>query len=132
MISKRLEKKIRDNYFDARNNLFQIDTSSGNFNFHRPCLIVLDRNLDLATPLHHPWIYQALIHDLLQLSLNRIMMKTEKMSEKTKTYEFDNSKDKFWEKFKGSPFPAVAEAIQVELDQYRYNFCGHYLYNFTV
>ena len=33
--------------------------------FQRPLLIVLDRNLDLATPFHHTWTYQALAHDVL-------------------------------------------------------------------
>ena len=31
----------------------------------RPLLILLDRNMDLATPLHHTWTYQALAHDVL-------------------------------------------------------------------
>ena len=31
----------------------------------RPLLALLDRNLDLATPLHHTWTYQALAHDVL-------------------------------------------------------------------
>lgn len=31
----------------------------------RPLLVLLDRNLDLATPLHHTWTYQALAHDVL-------------------------------------------------------------------
>lgn len=34
--------------------------------------------------------------------------------------EYDlNVHDKFWTAQKGSPFPAVAEAVQVELDAYR-------------
>jgi hypothetical protein len=35
----------------------------------RPLLAILDRNIDLATPLHHGWTYQALAHDLLGLSV---------------------------------------------------------------
>ena len=31
----------------------------------RPLLVLLDRNMDLATPLHHTWTYQALSHDVL-------------------------------------------------------------------
>lgn len=76
MVAKKLDKKLRDNLFDARNNLFQMDTSqaAGGFNFQRPILIVLDRNVDMATPLHHTWTYQALAHDTLQLTLNRIVV----------------------------------------------------------
>ncbi len=34
--------------------------------------------------------------------------------------EYDlNANDKFWLAQKGSPFPAVAEAVQVELEAYR-------------
>ena len=32
------------------------------FSFQRPLFVLADRNLDLATPLHHTWTYQALIH----------------------------------------------------------------------
>jgi hypothetical protein len=35
-----------------------------------------------------------------------------------KEYEF-SSEDKLWANYKGSPFPAVAEAIQEDLDNYR-------------
>ena len=34
--------------------------------------MILDRQVDLATPLHHTWTYQALAHDVLQYSLNRV------------------------------------------------------------
>lgn len=37
---------------------------------------------------------------------------------KKKTYDLQPF-DKFWQAQKGSPFPAVAEAAQVELDSYR-------------
>lgn len=122
MVAKRLDKKLRDNLFDARNNLFQTDTQSGSFNFQRPLLIILDRNVDMATPLHHTWTYQALTHDLLDLTLNRLTIEesnpTGGARAKNKTCELDN-KDKFWNSHKGSPFPTVAEAIQEELEQYK-------------
>lgn len=39
-----------------------------------------------------------------------------------KRREYDMSmEDKIWSKFKGSPFPLVAEAIQDNLDTYRKN-----------
>lgn len=75
MVAKKLEKKLRENLWDTRNNLFQMDTSQGvgAFNFQRPLLIILDRNVDMATPLHHTWTYQALAHDVLDLALNRLV-----------------------------------------------------------
>lgn len=33
--------------------------------FQRPLFVLVDRNVDMATPLHHTWTYQALIHDVL-------------------------------------------------------------------
>lgn len=72
MVATKLDKKLRENLWDARNNLFHGNTGQvGSFSFTRPMLILLDRNIDMATPLHHTWTYQALAHDVLDLSLNR-------------------------------------------------------------
>ncbi len=66
MIAEKLDKKLRDNIRDTRNSLFAMDTvQTGQFSFQRPLLVILDRNLDLATPFHHTWTYQALVHDVL-------------------------------------------------------------------
>ena len=125
MVARKLEKKLRENLYDARNNLFHMDaTQAGNFSFQRPLLVILDRNVDMATPLHHTWTYQALAHDVMDLSLNRIMIEedpeksTGGARRKTKSCDLDN-RDKFWTSHKGSPFPTVAEAIQEELESYR-------------
>lgn len=122
MVAKKLDKKLRENLFDARNNLFHSDVQAGNFNFQRPLLIILDRNVDMATPLHHTWTYQALAHDVLDLTLNRVIIEDSESvggaRPKSKTCELD-SRDKFWSSHKGSPFPLVAEAIQEELEEYK-------------
>lgn len=125
MVARRLEKKLKENLYDARNNLFHMDaTQAGNFSFQRPLLVILDRNVDMATPLHHTWTYQALAHDVMELSLNRIMVEEDSdkstggARRKTKSFDLDN-RDKFWTSHKGSPFPTVAEAIQEELESYR-------------
>ncbi|XP_017775611.1 PREDICTED: protein sly1 homolog [Nicrophorus vespilloides] len=122
MVARKLDKKLRENLFDARNNLFNSDAQAGNFNFQRPLLIILDRNVDMATPLHHTWTYQALAHDVLDFALNRVVVEEHTPSggarAKNRSCELD-AKDKFWVSHKGSPFPIVAEAIQEELEQYR-------------
>lgn len=126
MVARKLEKKLRENLWDARNNLFHMDaTQAGAFSFQRPILILLDRNIDMATPLHHTWTYQALAHDVLDLSLNRVIVEDDENTRahggakpKNKACDLD-TKDKFWKTHKGSPFPTVAEAIQEELEQYR-------------
>lgn len=124
MVGKMIDKKLRDNVWDARNNLFEVETT-GHYSFQRPLLIVLDRNVDMATPLHHTWTYQALAHDVLDMALNRLVVEesvgrspTGGTRSKTRAYELDN-RDRLWSQHKGSPFPRVAEVIQEELEQYR-------------
>lgn len=122
-ILKRLDKKIRENLRDARNSLFLSDTmnQSGQLSFQRPLLILLDRNFDLATPLHHTWTYQALLHDVFDLDLNRVELEKSQLStgkEATKKYDLINT-DKFWRQQKGNPFPVVAESVQEELEKFK-------------
>ena len=61
---------LTDNtYHDHINFILDITKiSSSNYviiSFQRPVLVILDRNMDLCTPLHHTWTYQALVHDVL-------------------------------------------------------------------
>jgi hypothetical protein len=35
-------------------------------------LVIAERMVDLAVPLHHTWTYQALLHDLLDMRANRV------------------------------------------------------------
>ncbi|KAK6184523.1 hypothetical protein SNE40_006984 [Patella caerulea] len=128
MVAEKLDKKLRENVRDARNSLFTADSAPGQFSFQRPLLVLLDRNLDLATMLHHTWTYQALAHDVLDLKLNRVEIEestnvqspagSPRPMKKKKSYDL-NTNDKFWHIQKGSPFPTVAEAVQEELDAYR-------------
>ncbi|CAH2012735.1 unnamed protein product [Acanthoscelides obtectus] len=127
MVGKQLEKKLREHLFHARNSLFAGDgglagAAGTQFAFQRPLLLVLDRHVDMATPLHHTWTYQALAHDLLDLALNRVVIEESQPTggarAKNRACELD-SRDKFWSQHKGSPFPTVAEAIQEELEQYK-------------
>ncbi|XP_058966963.2 sec1 family domain-containing protein 1-like [Pocillopora verrucosa] len=133
MVAEGLDKKLRENLRDSRNSMFTADIPSGQFSFQRPVLVILDRNMDLCTPLHHTWTYQALVHDVLDLHLNRVVVKESAASntpesadphhghpKQTKVKSYDlSATDKFWGLHKGSPFPTVAESIQKELDEYR-------------
>uniref|UniRef100_A0A8P4K5N7 Sec1 family domain-containing protein 1 n=1 Tax=Dicentrarchus labrax TaxID=13489 RepID=A0A8P4K5N7_DICLA len=127
---EKLDKKLRENLRDARNSLFTGDNmATGQFSFQRPLFVLADRNVDMATPLHHTWTYQALIHDVLDFQLNRVAMEEGAGAEPSpagarpkkknrKTYDL-TAADRFWQKHKGSPFPEVAESVQEELDTYR-------------
>lgn len=76
-VARGLDTRFRDSIRDSRNTLFsgmdrrafgceQNNASAlSPFSFQRPLLILLDRGLDLATPLHHSWTYQSLLHDLV-------------------------------------------------------------------
>uniref|UniRef100_A0A0N4ZMQ5 Sec1 family domain-containing protein 1 n=1 Tax=Parastrongyloides trichosuri TaxID=131310 RepID=A0A0N4ZMQ5_PARTI len=119
-VAIKLDQKIRDSLRDARNNLFTQDSfKPGQMKFQRPVLVIADRGLDLATMLHHTWTYQALIHDVLDFDLNRIVM-VDKTGKK-KDYEMCSIGDNLWKNHRGSAFPLVAEAIQEDLEAYRKN-----------
>lgn len=121
-----MDKKLRDNLRDTRNCLFASENNQ--LSFQRPLLLIMDRNFDLATPLHHTWTYQALIHDVLELKLNTVELLEDKNDASNilqksdikikKLYDLAST-DKFWNQQKGNPFPTVAEAIQEELEEYK-------------
>ncbi|KAM9787461.1 sec1 family domain-containing protein 1 isoform X2 [Syngnathus typhle] len=130
MVAVKLDKKLRENLRDARNSLFTGDNmAAGQFSFQRPLFVLVDRNMDMATPLHHTWTYQALIHDVMDFHLNWVVLEEGAVAEASpagarpkkksrRTYDLTPA-DKFWQKHKGSPFPEVAESVQEELDAYR-------------
>ncbi|CAG8780314.1 6488_t:CDS:2, partial [Gigaspora rosea] len=119
MIAQKLDSRLRDHILNSRNNLFS--ESSASLNFQRPVLLILDRNIDLVPMLSHSWTYQALIHDVLDMHLNRIVIEAEEMGRIIKkSYDLD-SKDFFWAKNASSPFPQVAEDIDLELNRYKFD-----------
>ncbi|GMR42058.1 hypothetical protein PMAYCL1PPCAC_12254, partial [Pristionchus mayeri] len=118
-VAERVEAKIRDNLRDARNNLFVGDSMrSGQLSSSRPLLLIADRSADLTTMLHHTWSYQALVHDVLELEQNRVRMKD--ANGRMKEYDLSTGgRDELWSKHKGAAFPVVAEAIQLEVEEYK-------------
>lgn len=79
----------------------------------------MDRNIDLVPMLSHSWTYQALVSDVLDMKLNRVTVSSPENGRLTqKSYDID-SKDFFWAKNAGNPFPAVAEDIDTDLGKYK-------------
>ena len=116
VVATKLDKKLRENLKDTRNSLFTSDgIQTGQFSFYRPLLVIMDRQIDMATPMHHTWTYQALAHDVLTYNLNRVTINENK---KSRVCDLDN-KDTFWTSNRGVPFPQVAERIQEELEEYK-------------
>ncbi|CAI2348293.1 unnamed protein product [Caenorhabditis sp. 36 PRJEB53466] len=120
MVAKKLDQKLRDNLRDSRNNLFTMDgVRMGLLQTTRPLLVIGDRGADLATMLHHTWTYQALMHDVLELDQNRVTINSATGGKKKEYDMGTGGTDKLWNNHKGSAFPAVAEAVQEDLDAYR-------------
>jgi sec1 family domain-containing protein 1 len=128
MISAKLDRKLRDHILNSKDNLFSgtghRPASSAGAASSRPVLIILDRNVDLIPMLSHSWTYQSLVHDVLNMKLNRITIETPldegnpaKGSTK-KSYDL-TSNDFFWSKNASVPFPQVAEDIDAELTRYK-------------
>ena len=66
--------------------------------------------LDLTTLLSHTWTYSTLVHDVLEMNLNRITISIEEKGQfVVKTLDLDSSNDAFWKKKKkeSSPPPAA-------------------------
>jgi len=128
MIATRLDRKLRDHILNSKDNLFSSanarPTSSAGTPTSRPVLVILDRNVDLIPMLSHSWTYQSLVHDVLNMKLNRITIETpvdeENPAKGTTKKGYDlTANDFFWEKNAGVPFPQVAEDIDAELTRYK-------------
>ncbi|KAK6337517.1 Vesicle trafficking between the ER and Golgi [Orbilia blumenaviensis] len=128
IIAQKLDRKLRDHILNNKENLFTTPQpgSSSTYPPHssqaaqRPVLIILDRNVDLVPMLSHSWTYQALVHDVLNMRLNRITVETVEDEGKTSKKAYDlTSSDFFWARNAGVPFPQVAEDIDNELTRYK-------------
>src|SRR5271156_1814851 len=128
MISAKLDRKLRDHILNSKDNLFSSaghrPASSAGTASSRPVLIILDRNVDLIPMLSHSWTYQSLVHDVLNMKLNRITVENPIDEENPakgvskKAYDL-TANDFFWSKNASVPFPQVAEDIDAELSRYR-------------
>eukprot|EP01100_Stratorugosa_tubuloviscum_P014528 TRINITY_DN7831_c0_g1_i1.p1 TRINITY_DN7831_c0_g1~~TRINITY_DN7831_c0_g1_i1.p1 ORF type:complete len:618 (+),score=237.00 TRINITY_DN7831_c0_g1_i1:96-1949(+) len=88
----------------------------------RPVFILLDRNIDLSVMFSHSWIYQALVHDFLDMKLNKVQVEIQDqtnniMQSKTKFYSLDKD-DSFWVNSVAKMFPQIAVEINEQLNEY--------------
>ncbi|KAJ3697268.1 hypothetical protein LUZ61_000973 [Rhynchospora tenuis] len=113
MVASALDTRLRDHLI-SKPNLF---TESGGLatSFQRPVLCIFDRNFELSVGIQHDWSYRPLVHDILGFKLNRVNMPP---GNATKSYELDDS-DSFWAANSWSPFPKVAEEIELQLKAYK-------------
>ncbi|KAJ1569741.1 Vesicle trafficking between the ER and Golgi [Cladochytrium tenue] len=114
-IASKLDQRLRNHLIDARNNLFSEANASGT----RPVLVLLDRSFDISSMLLHSWTYASLVHDVLDMRVNRVVVNLDESGKKTKkVYDVDVS-DFFWARNSGNPFPQVAEDVSAEINKYK-------------
>ncbi|EGX88460.1 SNARE docking complex subunit [Cordyceps militaris CM01] len=125
MVAQRLDRKLRDHILNSKDNLFSnARSAAASTPQSRPVLILLDRNVDLIPMFSHSWTYQSLVHDVLNMKLNRITIETPvdennpSRGVSKKAYDL-NASDFFWAKNAPVPFPQVAEDIDAELTKYK-------------
>ena len=77
-IAAKLDRKLRDHILNSKDNLFSAqNTKGGGASAQpaaRPVLIIVDRSVDIVPMLSHSWTYQSLVHDVLNMKLNRITL----------------------------------------------------------
>ncbi|EAZ63254.2 Vesicle trafficking protein Sly1 (Sec1 family) [Scheffersomyces stipitis CBS 6054] len=115
-VATQLDLKLRDYLSNSRSS-----SSSAQSIQQRPVLILLDRNIDLASMLAHSWIYQCMVSDVFSLQRNTIRIHKYKENESTpefKNYDVD-PRDFFWNKYSQLPFPDVVESADIELNAYK-------------
>jgi len=74
----------------------------------RGTLLLLDRGDDLVSPLMHDFIYQPMVHDLLEMDGDRITFTNDKG---TKSDVLLDEKDSIWVELRGKHIAAVIETL---------------------
>jgi len=78
---------------------------------------LLERQFDLSVNLQHPWTYEAMLHDLLGMHLNKVTITEQPTDGKVKPSRvYDLSiNDAIWVDNAGRPFPNVTDDIEERL-----------------
>ncbi|KAJ1924815.1 Vesicle trafficking between the ER and Golgi [Tieghemiomyces parasiticus] len=115
MVAHKLDSRLRENIANSRYSLFTETLGSGGPASAQPrsVLVLLDRNFDLPAMLSHAWTYQALIHDVLDLKLNRVTYTTQENNRPVRKSFDISTTDTFWAQNAAHHFPQVA----VEIDE---------------
>lgn len=117
-LGERLERRIRTHLLNTKGGSTSSSGASVRDSLQRPLLLLLDRTHDLGSPLRHTSTYNALVHDILGMRLNRVAIPEPSSPGGTRTYDID-MRDSFWRANANQPFPTVAENVDVALTAYR-------------
>lgn len=113
LVATQLDLKLRDYISNSRN-------VTNHSIQQRPVLIILDRNIDLASMFSHSWIYQCMVSDVFELRRNTIKVAKYDDSDRPQIKSYDvDPKDFFWNKNAQLPFPDVVENADIELGLYK-------------
>jgi hypothetical protein len=92
----------------------------------RLLLIVDDRNTDVAAAAHHCPNYQALVHDCLPFSLNRVTLPAAAGAEAAKTtaaaathYDLESSSDAFWRSNREQGWAEIGPAVKRAMESWQ-------------
>ncbi|CUS22124.1 LAQU0S04e08746g1_1 [Lachancea quebecensis] len=115
LVAQKLESKLRDYVINTRSN-----PDLGMNSLERFVLIILDRNIDLASMFAHSWIYQSLVFDVFKLARNTITIPTKDSEghEIAKKMDID-PRDFFWSENAHLPFPDAVENVEAALAAYK-------------
>eukprot|EP00826_Nyctotherus_ovalis_P066537 TRINITY_DN9842_c0_g3_i6.p1 TRINITY_DN9842_c0_g3~~TRINITY_DN9842_c0_g3_i6.p1 ORF type:complete len:419 (-),score=123.16 TRINITY_DN9842_c0_g3_i6:856-2112(-) len=86
----------------------------------RPLLVLLDRNVDLHTMLHHPWKYVSLVHDVFGIDNGRVVGLQDKG--KKVDYELNFLDDQFLLSHILADYPEVAGDISAEFNKWKHEY----------
>ncbi|CEP61443.1 syntaxin-binding protein LALA0_S03e02982g [Lachancea lanzarotensis] len=115
IVARILEGKLRDYVINTRAN-----SASVSHSLERFVLVILDRNIDLASMFAHSWIYQSLVFDVFKLARNTITIPTETKEGQEKEKKMDlDPKDFFWSANAHLPFPDAVENVEAALAAYK-------------
>eukprot|EP00913_Durusdinium_trenchii_P021890 g20569.t1 len=126
MIAVRLEDRIRELLNRSGGVASELFAAGGRAGAEvpgaasRPLLIILDRDIDLVTMLSHTWTYQAMVHDVLGMRLNKMQVPVESddasAPPKARSYDVDDQ-DSFWTAHAGDQFPEVLNAVPKAIEE---------------
>eukprot|EP00758_Cryptobia_borreli_P007761 Tbor_TRINITY_DN5328_c2_g1::TRINITY_DN5328_c2_g1_i2::g.3816::m.3816/K19998/SCFD1, SLY1; sec1 family domain-containing protein 1 len=90
----------------------------------RSLLLIVDRNSDLVSALHHPFSYRGLLVDALGMQLNKVSVPnkgTSAINANThkKTFDLDPIADTVYRKFGGKEFGEFSTNLQDSLEAYQ-------------
>ena len=74
MVASRLDAKLRDYLVDSARSTAAENSLFADRDVIRPLLVLVDRTVDLSSMLCHTWTYSSLVHDVLDMKLNRVVL----------------------------------------------------------